>query len=203
MIWTLTYSKYKEEIDMFNNNGIILKNRGLTSGFSGTTRFLRYYVNANVITYSDGTNNSGAIYAATSSSDISVASGLQYMRQLNITGAANTSEYINYEPSGGGYLSLRLGYRASPFTENTYTYADSYFPTGGISISLTSGLPTLTCVNNTASSITVNEITISMVLYDTMGTSDPKKVIIGAFSFPDITIAPSESYTFTIMYKNS
>lgn len=188
---------------MFNDNGIILKNRGLSRGSSGTTRYLCYSVSAGTVTYSDGTSNSGTIYAATSSSDITVATGLQYMRQLNLTGATNTSEYINYEPSTGGYLSLRLGYRTSPFTKNTYTYADSYFPTGGISISIAGGLPTLTCVNTTASSITVNEITVSIGLYDTMGASDPKKVVFCAFSFPDVIVAPGESYTFTIKYQNS
>ena len=105
---------------MFNNNGIYLKNHGLLSGSSGTTRYLRYSCSAGTITYADGTTNTSYVYAATGSSDFSAGLAMQYMRQLNITGAAAVGEYITSGASAG-YLSLRLGYRATPFSKETYT----------------------------------------------------------------------------------
>lgn len=180
---------------MYNKNGLIMLNRP----YAGTS----YYVqNTGVITYTDGTTNSSTyLYVSNDSSE-----SQYYAQKVKITGIGTTYSNTYYLTNGNPTIGIRLcpGYRNTPFTETTYTLPDDTSPSYAqvASITTTAGIPTITITNTTAADITVNEICCATRAGNSSSSID-KTVVFAAFSFPDITIAPGEAYTFTIMHKNS
>lgn len=181
---------------MYNKNGLILLNR-YKSG--GTTSVSVNLSSGDTIHFADGTTTQTTPFLYYTTGTISTTQACQSLSKINITGL---NYYLASAPNtdftGAGLIP---GYRSTPFDENTFTIASTTF-SNYASVSSSYGIPTLAIVNNSASDIVVNNIDVAILMRN-QDINTNKAVVIAGFSFPDVTIAVGESYTFTIMHKNS
>jgi hypothetical protein len=185
---------------MYNNNGINLLNKV----YRADTNYVSYNFAPvdNIVTFTDGTTNGNvALFIYYSSSSLSISEIPVIVQKLTPTQkSANAIVSTIAVPSTftkTGYF--HVGYRATPFTPDTYT--DITTISGlSTSVGVTVGVPTITAYNTSASDITVNEVTYLINAGTSQTTAKP--VLIAGFHFQDITIAPGETYTFTITHKN-
>ena len=183
---------------MYNKNGLLLLNRTISSSSTNVTVNL---ATGDSLTGIDGTT----IYSVrliNTSGTLTYAQAANAVNKLSITGLS-TSNYYVYANLAGNFLGVGLvpGYRSLPFDENTFSQADTRYSSMA-SVSAANGIPTLAVINSLSSDIVINNIDVTVLIYDT-NTNLEKHVLIAGFSFPDVTIAPGESYTFTFMHKNS
>lgn len=196
---------------MFNNNGTKILNAMKVAVTSGAMSVYLQPTSGLVVYGLAGTASSGRVNLAASSSSLGYDTMAYCVRKINITGLPSGSYGISDAmsetssspaPSYTG-VYFDVGYRALPFTETTYIRMDNHYDSL-CSISSANGIPTITLYNSTDSAITINEIDVILTLY--FGSSSPitqMNCIIAGFHFPDVVVAPNETYTFTIMHKNA
>lgn len=183
---------------MYNKNGLFLINNAAYAG-SGSIN----YSGTDVITFSNGTKNgSSPVYVYYSGSTGTLANGVNCCARLLMSGF--TTGYVSVALPTTNYNSntyFRLGYRASEFTEETFNYP-SQVDDVNYSVAITAGRATITAINNGNSDAVINELVVAISGGTATGTAIAGGIVIAGFHFPDITIAPGESYTFTITHKN-
>lgn len=184
---------------MYNKNGLFLINN-----FPSITTSDLIYSGVDAITFSDGTTNgSSPIYAYHAGSSLSGSAGALSYTRLLLTSLSNSYTYVTKPTVSYDYgAHFILGYRASAFTEETYDYPSEV---SGLTINrtVTAGRVTIAAINNGNSNAVVNEIVAAVSGGTATGNAKADGIVIAGFHFPDVTIAPGESYTFTITHKNS
>ena len=181
---------------MYNKNGLIATNRYLNGATGATGSMSISSLTAGDITYEDGTTNTGGTIHLASSANITVDGFTRfYITGRNASNAMSVSSY----PYNG--FRINVGYREEDFTENTFTQPTTSYSSMS-SITLNKGIPTLVLVNTGISDIIVNDITFAVLAGDD-SSAITKHMVFAGFHFPDITIAPGDSYTFTFSHKNA
>lgn len=195
---------------MYNKNGIKFLNNNLVVQAKGSTAncylTLSSVVSSDPLVDTGGNTYYGTLRLAYSSNGMLTGPViLNAITNTKITGHNDVARLvISNNPSTSNYvpiLGFSIGYRDSAFNENTTSLPSTLYNSKS-SISLTQGLPTVTVVNNEGTDIVINEIDVLMRIYnhETLSTNP---ILFAGFHFPDVTIASNESYTFTIMHKNS
>jgi hypothetical protein len=158
----------------------------------------------------NGTASSGRVNLVFTNS-LGLDTAVFSVRKINITGLPTSSyacsdavtETSSSPAPGFGGVYFDVGYRTSSFTETTYQRMDNHYDSL-CSVSSANGIPTITLYNSTDSAITINEIDAIISLY--FGSGSPAtqmNCIIAGLHFPDVVVAPNETYTFTVMHKNA
>lgn len=141
------------------------------------------------------------IITGTSGSGLSTNDVLNALNKLSIVGLTSASNYsTNWSPSGtiGAYYVLYdVGYRSGGFTESTTERIPQSTRYNSLcAVSINSGVPTFTITNSGSASITINEIDFGIACDLPYSTAVP--FLIAGFNLGEITIAPNDSYSFTI-----
>ena len=184
---------------MYNKNGINL----LNFSKSASTTDIKTPNNCD-LTFTDGTTNQGGqVYLFHTSGTLTQSFVAIDLAKLTPTGKG--SSYVstnNVNAIYDHYGYFYVGYRATTFDENTFQ-AVTQISALQKSITATSGIPTITVYNTSSSDIVINEIDYLIGAGISSGDTSAKPLLLAGFQFPDVTIAPGETYTFTIMHKNS
>ena len=150
------------------------------------------------LTYTDGTHNTAAAVYHSYTGSVDAEAFTKFL----ITGRYTIS-YISLSAYPINGYRVVVGYREGAFTETTYDLPGTLINTNMLSLSVASGVPTVAVVNTSASNITVNEVTLAVKVSNSSSVTPDKILVFAGFHFPDITLAPGDSYTFTFSHKNS
>lgn len=182
---------------MYNNNGIALLNAAKRSTSSGTSY---WYVLAATPTGAlkdvSGNENTGAMYLwrATSSSNATMI----YVRQLMLSGYAVTGDVSYSAQPSYGVTGFQIGHRSQPFSMEAYSPMETIVSSARVALSVAAGVVTFTITNNTQSDILINEIDAYVRLSSSMSSDVSFYCIFAGFNLGEVTIAPNDSYSFTI-----
>ena len=185
---------------MYNLNGKKMLNAyAVSTTGSVNTIYVNGINSSNTMIDINGNAQTDA-YMYYSSTSATVNEGIRLYRRIYIT-SQNSVTYIAASPAsepswGSTNLYYDIGYRETQFDETTYSRCSTNYNTLA-SVSLVGAIPTFTVTNSTDASITFNEITF-IIAFRASSTQMKYKAVFAAFPLGNITLAPNESYSFTI-----
>lgn len=182
---------------MYNNNGIALLQAPKNSTSAGTSYwYVSAITPAGVLKDVSGNENAGTMYLWRASS--SSTATMIYVRHLMLSGYSATSNVSYSAQPSYGVTGFQIGHRSQPFSMETYSPMETIVPSARVGLSLGTGVVTFTITNNTQSDILINEIDAYVHLSSSYGTDVSFNCIFAGFNLGEITIAPNDSYSFTI-----
>lgn len=187
---------------MYNLNGKKILNSNYTYTMSGgniTTIKIAAISATNSLVDYQGNTVSTAHFIYSSATDPALLM-MNIIPKIHLAGFPTNFHVVNANSmsySTEYYLRLyvEIGHRTTAFNQNTTSNMETNYNTL-LSFSVSNGILTITCSNTTDTAITINEVDFWIVTSPSSGNYN--RILIAGFNLGEVTIAPNESYSFTV-----